>query len=210
MEINEAPISYASPPTLPDEIQSLLDSEWPDDFYDVPLVVSGLPRSGTSLMMQILQAAGVPLVTDGLRERDDHNRFGYFEVEDVKDPANYSEALFLRPSAATKIVAPLLRHLPTEKKVCVIFMLRNLDDVARSQERMLADTAGEVAAHVEPAFLQTQLLAACESLAARKIPVCFVSFEQLLQNPCKAVAELAEKLQNLSIRSVAPAVVKGR
>ena len=51
---------------------------------DFITVVSGLPRSGTSLMMQMLSAGGLPALTDDLREADESNPRGYFEFEPVK------------------------------------------------------------------------------------------------------------------------------
>jgi len=51
---------------------------------NVNYIVSGLERSGTSLMMQILKASGIPVAYDETRKKDKNNPKGYFELEDGK------------------------------------------------------------------------------------------------------------------------------
>jgi hypothetical protein len=100
-------------------------------------VVSGLPRSGTSLMMQMLLAGGMPLLTDGVRPPDVDNPRGYFEFEPVKrtrnDPGWVADAV----GKAVKVVHLLLAELPVGFHYKVIFMQRNLDEVLKSQAAML-------------------------------------------------------------------------
>ena len=105
------------------------------------VVVSGLPRSGTSLMMQMLEAGGVPLLVDGVRGADEDNPRGYFELEAVK--AIGSDASFLEdaPGKAVKVVAPLLRFLPAGFDYRVIMMERALSEVLDSQAKMLERTS---------------------------------------------------------------------
>jgi hypothetical protein len=103
------------------------------------IVVSGLPRSGTSLMMNMLQAGGVPLVQDGERTADDDNPRGYFELERVKqltkgDVAWVDEA----HGKAVKVISYLLEHLPDTSSYKVLFMRRRLPEVLASQKKMLA------------------------------------------------------------------------
>jgi len=102
------------------------------------VVVSGSPRSGTSLMMRILEAAGVPPLRDDARPADADNPHGYYELAAVKRTAE--DAGWLRDAAgrAVKVVQPLLRHLPSDRRYRVILMRRDPDAVARSQEAMLA------------------------------------------------------------------------
>ncbi len=112
-------------------------------------VVSGLPRSGTSLMMQMLDAGGVPLVTDGVRPTDADNLKGYFEFEPVKhtrtDPSWVGQAV----GKAVKMIYMLLADLPSEYPYRVIFMRRELCEVIRSQQAMLA-RRGESGAALDP------------------------------------------------------------
>lgn len=109
--------------------------------YGLPIVVvSGLPRSGTSLMMQMLQAGGMTILTDAVRTPDGSNPKGYFELEAVKDLDKGTPAAWL-PGArgkAVKIVSSLVRFLPGTYDYRVVFMRRGLDEVIASQNAMLA------------------------------------------------------------------------
>jgi hypothetical protein len=101
------------------------------------IVVSGLPRSGTSLMMQLLHAGGIPALTDHLRVPDTDNPRGYFEFERVK---KIMEDVAWLPEArgkAVKMVSQLLFHLPVTERYKVVFMERDLGEVLDSQEKML-------------------------------------------------------------------------
>ena len=109
--------------------------------YGKPIiVVSGLPRSGTSMMMQMLAAGGVKPMTDGLRSADESNPQGYYELERVKDLENAADKRWLQDARgrAVKIIAFLMRFLPETLNYKVIFMHRRLDEVLASQTKMLA------------------------------------------------------------------------
>jgi predicted AlkP superfamily phosphohydrolase/phosphomutase/tetratricopeptide (TPR) repeat protein len=101
------------------------------------IVVTGLPRSGTSLLMQMLAAGGVTVLSDGLREADEDNPRGYLELERVKDLLNDSKWLFEGRGKAIKIVAPLMAALPAGLACRVILSERDLDEVLDSQDHML-------------------------------------------------------------------------
>ena len=101
-------------------------------------VVSGLPRSGTSMMMQMLVAGGLTPYTDDVRQADESNPRGYYEHARVKALAHDRAWLPEADGRVVKIVAPLLRHLPVGPSYRVIFMERDLSEVLRSQEAMLA------------------------------------------------------------------------
>ena len=100
-------------------------------------VVSGLPRSGTSMMMKMLEAGGLALLTDGQREADEDNLGGYYELEQVKKVAQDSSWLEEAKGRAVKVISRLLYDLPKTYNYRVIFMLRNLDEVLASQQQML-------------------------------------------------------------------------
>lgn len=108
----------------------------PADASDI-IVVSGLPRSGTSLMMQMLSRGGIEIQTDGRREPDIDNPRGYFEFEPVKALKQGSEWLAPLRGKALKVVSQLLYELPDSETFRIIFMERNLDEVVMSQEQML-------------------------------------------------------------------------
>ncbi len=101
------------------------------------IVVSGLPRSGTSLMMQMLVSGGIEPVTDVIREADVDNPRGYYEFERVKKIKEDSSWIPETRGKAVKMVSQLLYDLPTSEKYLVIFMERDLDEVLISQEKML-------------------------------------------------------------------------
>jgi len=104
------------------------------------IVVSGLPRSGTSMAMQMLAAAGVAVVTDGIRQAGEDNPKGYFEDERVKDLHKESEdRSWIRNARgkAVKIISFLLKDLPENNNYKVIFMKRALPEVLASQKKML-------------------------------------------------------------------------
>jgi hypothetical protein len=109
--------------------------------YGEPVVVvSGLPRSGTSMTMQMLAAAGVSVVTDGIRQAGEDNPKGYFEDERVKDLHKENEdRRWLRDARgkAVKIISFLLKDLPETNNYKVIFMKRALPEVLASQKKML-------------------------------------------------------------------------
>jgi hypothetical protein len=109
--------------------------------YGEPIiVVSGLPRSGTSMAMQMLRAGGVAVVTDGVREAGEDNPKGYFEDERVKVLHKEDEdGAWLREARgkAIKIISFLLKDLPETNNYKVIFMKRALSEVLASQRKML-------------------------------------------------------------------------
>jgi hypothetical protein len=110
---------------------------------DIPMgleitIVSGLPRSGTSLMMQMLQRGGMAIVTDGVRAADVSNPHGYLELEKVKRIKDDVSWLPYARGKALKMVSHLLYDLPGSERYHILFMERDLDEVLASQEKMLA------------------------------------------------------------------------
>jgi hypothetical protein len=106
-------------------------------------VVSGLPRSGTSLTMQMLAAGGMPVLTDAVRKPDQDNPRGYFEFEPVKRTRRDSTWLAGARGKAVKLIYPLLRDLPLDFEYRVILMRRDLNEVVASQRAMLRRSGGK-------------------------------------------------------------------
>lgn len=106
---------------------------------DYVTIVSGLPRSGTSMMMQILRAGGMVIASDGLRAADEDNPRGYYELEAVKELPATSDASWLAAlrGKAVKIIQALLVQLPKEVPCRLILMRRRLEEVVVSQRMML-------------------------------------------------------------------------
>lgn len=108
--------------------------------YGAPIViVSGLPRSGTSMMMKMLDAAGIPMMTDAVRTADVDNPKGYFEFERVKDMEKDADRSWVRDARgkALKVISWLLKDLPDDNAYHIIFMRRDIDEVLASQNKML-------------------------------------------------------------------------
>lgn len=120
------------------------------------IVVSGLPRSGTSMAMKMLDAGGVPTLTDGIRTADESNPKGYYEFERVKqldkkdgDTAWLADAR----GKAVKIISFLLTFVPDDYDYHVIFMDRDIDEVLASQNKMLV-ARGEAADQAQDAHMR--------------------------------------------------------
>jgi tetratricopeptide (TPR) repeat protein len=101
------------------------------------IIVSGLPRSGTSMMMQMLHAGGLPVMTDEKRLPDQNNPLGYYEYEPVKRLANETQWLANAKGKVVKVISQLLYFLPASYKYKIVYMKRDLDEVMKSQQKML-------------------------------------------------------------------------
>ena len=100
-------------------------------------VVSGLPRSGTSMMMRMLEAGGMQLLTDNIRKANQDNPNGYYEYERVKNLAHDQAWLEEAVGKAVKMASALLKHLPEGYSYNVIFMQRKMEEMLASQRQML-------------------------------------------------------------------------
>jgi hypothetical protein len=120
------------------------------------VVVSGLPRSGTSMMMNMLAAGGLEILSDGERAADVDNPKGYFELERIKNLEKETDKSYLRAARgkAVKVISFLIKDLPDENDYRVLFMRRDLDEVLASQQKMIdrlesADSDADAAAMKE-------------------------------------------------------------
>jgi hypothetical protein len=115
--------------------------------YGEPIVVvSGLPRSGTSMMMRMLAAGGIEPFSDGARSADIDNPEGYYEHRRVIDLERDPDRGWVREARgrALKVISFLLRHLPPDNAYRIVYMRRHLDEVLASQDKML-DRLGNAA-----------------------------------------------------------------
>ena len=113
------------------------------------VIVSGLPRSGTSMMMQMLAAGGLPVLSDGVREADEDNPRGYYELEAVKRTKDDPSWLERSDGKVVKMVHALLTDLPNDRPYRVVFMRRKTETVLKSQAAML-NRLGEEGANLTP------------------------------------------------------------
>ena len=158
------------------------------------IVVSGLPRSGTSLMMQMLNKAGVELVTDHQRTADPDNPRGYFEYEAAKDIEHDTSWLPSARGKAIKLVSMLLYHLPPTERYRVLFMERDLEEVLQSQETMLRRMNRQPAPTAEMlAAYRLHLEKLQEWLTSRPdISVLQVSYKNLIEQPQAQAKRICE------------------
>lgn len=169
-------------------------------------VVSGVPRSGTSLMMSMLQAAGLPILSDGRRPADASNPRGYFEFDAVKRSRDDTGWLKAAPGHAVKVIHSLLGTLPGDYAYRVILMQRPMTAVVASQNRMLQ------ALGVSPGGLDDERLAEilssqleeCRRLLTTR--PCFdwieIDYPRLVAEPLSVVEALGDFL-GLSIQAAA-------
>ncbi len=175
-------------------------------------LVSGLPRSGTSMMMQMLEAGGLEIVTDRERRPDDDNPRGYYEFEPVKKTRDDASWL---PGAAGKVVKMIYRllyDLPTEGHAYrVVFMEREMSEVLASQQKMLArlGTEGGAADDQQMAALFGKQLAEVRDWLARQqgFSVLYVSYRDAVRDPRAVAEQVSEFLGGgLDVAAMAAAV----
>jgi hypothetical protein len=157
-------------------------------------LVSGLPRSGTSLMMQMLSAGGIPPLTDGLRAADDDNPAGYFELERIQQLATDSSWLNEARGRSIKIISLLLYDLPPGLPCRILFMQRNLDEILASQRIMLqrrnvvdpGPADDPMRRHFENHLVKVQ-----RWINDRQIPCLKCDYNRLVQNPDPILTDIS-------------------
>jgi tetratricopeptide (TPR) repeat protein len=203
--------SLTSDQIAPSVSQDIL-SERPLDISNTIVIVSGLPRSGTSMMMQMLSAGGIPPLTDSVREADENNPKGYYEFEKAKQLNRDSSWMAESKGKAVKIVAQLLAYLPAIQGADyrVVFMERDMDEVLSSQKSML-HRQEKKGAKLSDDRLRTifshQVKQIRTMLSLRKIPTLFVDYNRTIENPEETAARLTAFLgEKIDKKKMAEAV----
>ena len=160
------------------------------------IVVSGLPRSGTSMMMKMLEEGGIPILTDAIRSADDDNPNGYYEFELVKKlPDGQNQWLAEANHKVVKIISALLEHLPANYRYKIIFMERESREILASQQKMLANRNEK--SEIGDTEMQEQFqkhLDAIKYWLARQpnMDVMYVDYNKMIAKPenyCQAIAD---------------------
>ncbi|MCP4422575.1 MAG: sulfotransferase [Chloroflexi bacterium] len=178
----------------------------------VVTVVSGLPRSGTSMMMKMLEDGGVPPLTDKFRTADDDNPKGYYEFERVKKMDKGDTDWMAEAEGKTvKVISQLLKHMPAEHTYKVIFMRRNMSEILASQKKMLVNRGEDpnVAPDEEiSALFEGHLNSVMDWMAARpNVSVIYIHYSDMLANPVPQVAQINEFLGgNMNTQAMASVV----
>ncbi len=165
---------------------------------DKIIIVSGLPRSGTSLLMQMMEAGGYEIVKDELRGADIDNPKGYYEFEKTKALNKDASWVPECRGKVIKIVSPLLRYLPLTEDYDIIFIKRNLDEVLASQKKMMArrksDDGGISDEKMKQYFEDHLRTVESWFKQHRNFNSLFLQFDELIQQPEWAAEKLSEFL----------------
>jgi len=169
--------------------------------YGKPIiVVSGLPRSGTSMLMKMLEAAGVEIASDGLRTADEDNPKGYYELERVKELDKGEDKSWLKElrGKAVKIISLLLKELPDENNYKVIFVNRDLKEVMASQNKMLIHRGESVNSDDDEKMISRyeKHLQKVQSMLEKepRFEVLFINHRDILTNPVDASRKINQFL----------------
>ena len=164
------------------------------------IIVSGLPRSGTSMAMRMLETGGLPVLIDGIRTPNADNPKGYYEFERVKKlPEGDVEWLSDAEGKVVKIIAALLTHLPASHTYRVLFMRRKMDEILASQKQMLVrrqEDAGAVADGEMAALFEKHLTQIYGRMAQQpNLTYMDVDYNQLLVDPMPILTEVQAFLE---------------
>jgi hypothetical protein len=162
------------------------------------IIVSGLPRSGTSMMMKMLVEGGLPAVIDSLREADEDNPNGYFEIElskRLKDGEN--KWIYAAQGKVVKVISYLIEFLPDDLSYDIVFMDREISEILASQSKMLK-RRNEIAA-LSDAEMEAQFrehLHAVKYWATRKpnMRILFVKYSEMVNAPESLCASIVDFL----------------
>ncbi len=159
------------------------------------IVVSGLPRSGTSMMMKMLAEGGLPVLTDAIRSADEDNPNGYFELEVVKQLAEGQKDWMANADhKLVKVISALLEHLPPEHHYKILFMERQIPEILASQRKMLArrNETSKVSDEEMEAQFREHLKAIKYWLARQpNMEVLYVDYNRMVGDPDQYLQNIA-------------------
>ena len=150
---------------------------------DQIVIVSGLPRSGTSLMMQMLDKGGVSILTDKKRKADESNPKGYYEFESVMSIHKDNSWLDQSKDKAVKVVGPLLKHLDPQFRYKIIFMKRDLLEIIKSQRKMIGKDPSVLPIKLMDSY--KKLLENIENWKEREpgVELIYIDYKETLDDP---------------------------
>lgn len=169
------------------------------------IVVSGLPRSGTSMMMRMLKAGGINIVVDNIREADDDNPKGYYEDDRVKNlKENNSWLNDNLNNKAIKVISLLLYNLPQTNFYKIIFMERDMQEILASQRKMM-ERKSEPSDAVDDSTMARKFNEHLGKIKRwlkdqRNIDCIYVKYHDVLREPLK-YAETIKKFLNIDLNT---------
>jgi broad-specificity NMP kinase len=181
---------------------------------DPVVVVSGLPRSGTSMMMSMLAAGGLPILSDEIRGADEDNPRGYYEFEPVKQLEHDSSWVDVAAGKVVKVISQLVQHLPPQYEYKVVFMLRNMAEVLASQRQMLirrGRPADAVSDEILTQVFGKHLSQVREWIEAQpNIQVLYVDYGEVLTQPAEQAQRVNQFLGGVLNEQAMASVVDKR
>jgi hypothetical protein len=164
------------------------------EIQNAVIVVSGLPRSGTSMMMKMLNAGGVEPVTDNIRTADEDNPKGYYELEKVKQLDKDNSWIADCKGKALKVISMLLKPLPAGQSYKIIFMRRKMEEILASQKQMLirrgqpTDTIPDA----KMAEMFEKHLKDIESFIEKQpyMDCLYINYNEVLENPAENIEKV--------------------
>jgi len=175
------------------------------------IIVSGLPRSGTSMMMKMLAEGGLSAVVDSLRQADEDNPNGYFEIESSKSLKDGEKKwLYDAQGKVVKVISYLLEFLPDDLSYDIIFMEREIGEILASQQKMLMRrNETSMLSDVEMEAQFREHLRAVKYWAARKpnMRILFVKYSEMVNAPetlCQSIVDFLEMPLDLKAMQSVP------
>ncbi|MEK6246865.1 MAG: sulfotransferase [Planctomycetales bacterium] len=173
-------------------------------------VVSGLPRSGTSMMMQMVSAGGIEVLSDHIRKADEDNTEGYYEFEPVKRTRDDGSWLPGAAGKAVKVIYMLLADLPADFQYRVVFLRRNISEVLASQKVMLSrrgEQGADLSVDKLVGLFQRQLQQTEKWLSDQQhLQVLYVDYHQIVEDPMVQANRVSEFLGGLDTKAMAGVV----
>jgi hypothetical protein len=172
---------------------------------DTNYIVSGLERSGTSMLMQILNAGGIPISFDKSRKPDVNNPKGYFEVEGGKVINKLIEGVFpleLYLGEFIKITSYGLKYLP-EGKYKIIYSERNIDEILDSMEKMTGEKDKDRLKHKD-SFQKLNNMIKNKIISRDDIDVLFLNYNEIIMEPKKNIKKIISflNLNNVDVEDM--------
>jgi hypothetical protein len=163
-------------------------------------IVSGLERSGTSILMQILKAGSIPIAFDDIRTADEFNPKGYYELLGGKIINKLIEKTFpieKYKGKFIKITSYGLKFLP-KARYKIIYSERDFEEILDSIERMMRKK-DENRAESKKNLIKLNNTIKKEIQEKKEIEILFVNYNNILKNPKNNIKKILDFL-NLSYK----------
>lgn len=165
---------------------------------NVITIVSGLPRSGTSMMMKMIEAGGIPVLVDNIRTADEDNPKGYYEFEQVKQIESDKTWLPEAKGKVVKMISELLKHLPPDHKYKIVFMRRKIEETLASQKQMLirrGEPTDKVSDDKMIELFRKHLVRLAAWIETQpNIGILYVNYTEVMKNPVEEVKKIDQFL----------------